>query len=336
VNKIIRVYRDFGIGGVLSRVQLRLNEEIYSKISRAHRRLMKNKAGFYFNCHNFFKDIKLTCQVRQDIAANDLSSIDKLLINNFKKSDRVFVLASGSSVSDLTPADWEHISSSDSIGFNYWMVHDFVPDFYFIEPVGPGDVWEVLLQLFELRKASYSKIPFICDYKLWQSYENCNPLTKIPSEIFDNIYFYSPYYLRLNSKKLTLLALWYWRLFKITRAKLSDIIHQRASLSALIMFSIFAGYKEIVLVGVDLNDTAYFWETSTTKQYPIQPPNDQKGKIHRTADPEIDINLLSIPIDEYIYLLDRIILKPRGISLFIASEKSRLYPRLKKYTFPAQ
>jgi len=297
---------------------------------------MKNKAGLYYNYFNFIKDIKLTHQIQQVIESNRLNSIDKLVVNNHKKSDRIFILGSGSSVNDLTPSDWEQISSSDSVGFNFWIVDDFVPSYYFIESPGPGDVWEVLLQLFELRKTSYSKIPVICDYKIWQYYEKCNPLIAIPPEISSNMYCYSPYYLRLNNKKLISLALWYWRIILIKRKKLSDIINQRATLSALIMFGVIAGYREIILVGVDLNNTAYFWETSTAKQYPIQPPNDQKGKIHRTADPEIDINLLSIPIDEYIYLLDRIILKPRGISLFIASDKSRLYPCLKKYPFQTQ
>ena len=334
-KKITQIYKEFGAKGIARRVIRLLKEQAsYFSAARVNRYLLK-KSGLYGNYVRFINDIKLTRQTQRNISSRGFRPIDQFRVQDYKKSDRVFILGSGSSVNDLTPADWEHVSLSDSIGFNFWMVHDFIPNVYFIEPLEYG-LWETFLQLLELRKAHYFKTQFICNYKDWQFYEGLFPLTKIPKEIARNMYFYSPYSLMASSRKLVSSALWYWRFFKIDRAKLVDIIDHRATLSALIMFSVFAGYKEIVLVGVDLNDTAYFWETNSSIQYKIKPPNLQTGKIHRTADPEIDINQYSIPIDEYIYLLDRIILKPRGISLFIASDKSRLYPRLKKYSFPAR
>ena len=214
------------------------------------------------------------------------------------------------------------------------MVHDFVPGYYFIEPTGADERWETLLQLFELRKNSYLNTQFFCDYKLWQYYEKYNPLTEIPAEITAKMFHYAPHYLRLNNQTLTALFLWYWRLFKIKRGRIGDLIKQRATLSALILFSVYAGYREIVLVGVDLNNPYYFWETSPSGIYPLQPANFQTGKIHRSADPALDINDYSIPIDRYIYLLESIVLKPLHISLSVASDKSMLYPRLKKYSFP--
>jgi hypothetical protein len=216
------------------------------------------------------------------------------------------------------------------------MVHDFVPRFYFVEPPDHDERWETMVHLLEFRKMNYAKTQFICDYKLWQYKEMKRPLTSIPPQIIENMYFYSPYYLRVSNAILIALILWYWRLFKVRQGKLESIIHHRATLSALIMFSVFAGYKEIVLVGVDLNTPYYFWETSPAITHPFKPSNAQPGQVHMTADPELSLRNKAIPIDQYVDLVERIILRPRGISLFIASDKSRLYPRLRKYIFPVQ
>lgn len=330
------MYRDFGLKGLAERwIQLFMACLSFLNPARLENYLVKY-SGLYANLVRFRHDIFLTQQAQATISARALRSIDDLDISAYKTSNRLFILGSGSSVNDLTDADWAHIASSDSVGFNFWMVHDFVPTYYFFEPPYnlPGDPWGVLLQLFELRKTDYLNTRFVCDYKEWQHYDDKLPIAKIPPEIVRNMYFFAPYYLRLNNKTLISLVLWYWRFFKIKKARLEDLILQRATLSALIMFGVFAGYKEIVLVGIDL-DTAYFWEENSALKHTIRPITGQKGRIHKTADPEIDVNRLSIPIDQYIDLLDQIVLRPQSISLFIASGKSRLYPRLKKYEFPS-
>ena len=50
-----------------------------------------------------------------------------------KKSEIVFILGSGSSVNDLSDNDISHIEKHDTIGFNFWLYHDIVPDYYIFE-----------------------------------------------------------------------------------------------------------------------------------------------------------------------------------------------------------
>ena len=51
-------------------------------------------------------------------------------LKKYKTSNRVYILASGPSVLDITKEQWKEISKYDTIGFNHWYVHDFEPTFY--------------------------------------------------------------------------------------------------------------------------------------------------------------------------------------------------------------
>ena len=63
------------------------------------------------------------------------------ITDDFKKrktSDTLFVLGSGPSINDLTADDWATIGTHNSVGFNWWMVHDFVPSFYLFQFLQTG------------------------------------------------------------------------------------------------------------------------------------------------------------------------------------------------------
>ena len=52
-----------------------------------------------------------------------------------KRSDTLFVLASGSSINQILPARWDGMAQHDTVGFNYWPIHSFVPTMYFLETI---------------------------------------------------------------------------------------------------------------------------------------------------------------------------------------------------------
>ena len=109
-----------------------------------------------------------------------------------------------------------------------------------------------------------------------------------------------------------------------------QLLRKRSSLTVLLSFGFFAGYNKIVLCGVDLNNTKYFYTEDNLyykkKGVPI-PPNKQKGKIHKTIDPSYG----DITIDNIIYNLNKLIFEEQNIRLFIGSKKSALYPMLPYY-----
>lgn len=59
-------------------------------------------------------------------------------ITRLRTSEKLFILGSGLSINEIV--DWAHIAAHDSVGFNFWLIHDFVPDFYFIETPGVDKV----------------------------------------------------------------------------------------------------------------------------------------------------------------------------------------------------
>ena len=301
-------------------------------IQTVRKATIRNPKSVLFNISKFKNDNLLTRQAQERIYENGLRSINALDVAKIKKSDTLFILGSGASVNDLCDSDWEKIAACTSIGFNYWMAHPFVPDLYFTEPPNNLNTWKDFLTLFEARKDDYSQTPFIINYKEWQSLMQDYPLEDIPEELLQNLYCYAPYFLRLNKPWMVRLVLLSWGRKKFERNPYDWLILQRGTLGMLIMFGYFAGFQNIVLVGVDLSNTNYFFE-DPKKDFVFRPSKVQTGNIHRTVDPTLDINRISITIDKYIYLLNDIILKPRGISLFVASEKSRLYPRIGKYEF---
>ena len=282
-----------------------------------------------------YRDIRQTQRIRKIIChlenQGTAQSINKLSIKNYKKSDTIFILGSGSSVNDLTEENWMAINRHDSIGFNYWLIHEFVPTFYFIEPSAYSERFQAVLDLLRRRSRECDKMPIICEYKNW--YNSGRTFQQIPTEVEKNAYLYAPYYLRTRLSKIVSAFLRYGRFIGFFgNNNVNSIIHHRATLSATVMFAVIGGYQNIVLTGIDLNSSSYFWEDKPEK-YRNQslPRNIQSSNIHRTVDPDATDEEKAIPIDKYLDILDRVVLQPNGIKVFMASKKSKLYPRFPLY-----
>src|SRR5205085_6794487 len=63
--------------------------------------------------------------------------LGNLDLSQLKTSDTLFILGSGPSINAISPDRWEAIARSDSIGFNFWLYHPFVPKIYFFESTSP-------------------------------------------------------------------------------------------------------------------------------------------------------------------------------------------------------
>lgn len=327
ISKISNIFREEGLKGILFRIKS-VVVSIPRKIGQAVRRaLYENPNSLLFNLSNFRRDYRLTQEAQQKIRESGLRSINDLDMAKIKRSDTLFILGSGASVNELREKDWEYIASCNSVGFNYWMAHPFVPDLYFTEPPPNEYVWAEYLGQYEASKVAYGNVPFIVNYKEWQKKTEAYPLSSIPPSLQKNLYHYAPYYLRLNKPWMIRLALMVWRRNVIRPNRFDGLILQRASLGMLIMFGLLTGFKRIVLVGVDLANTRYFFEDKN-QVFRYYPPNIQAGVVHRTVDSTLDINRVSVTIDKYIYLLNDVLLKPAKVSLYVANEKSLLYPRL--------
>ncbi|BHH82684.1 hypothetical protein LA52FAK_09730 [Desulforhopalus sp. 52FAK] len=103
----------------------------------------------------------------------------------------------------------------------------------------------------------------------------------------------------------------------------------KASLDQIISFGVSSGYKEIVLCGIDLTNTNYFY----TEPGFICPdgltitPTGQNGVVHKTFDRSRN----SLPIDQIVKSMNEIIIPRKKVELFVALKNSGLYPMLPSY-----
>jgi hypothetical protein len=259
-------------------------------------------------------------------AQGALQTVDDLDIAARKRSSTVFILGSGSSVNALTEADWAVIGGHDSIGFNYWLIHGFVPTFYFVE-LGTASAEEdrYIVHLLSRRLPDLTDMPIIVESKCWLRTDGV--AIRPPSQLRSHLFFYAPYYLRTTSADVVAWVLHRCHsLWRHGSGDLQAMVHHRASLGAVILFAFLAGYESIVLVGVDLNNSLYFWETNSyILGGAAGPPTAQSGQAaHPTVDPSQNAEEVSIPIDEYLRLLDSSVLRPSEVTLSVANPTSRL------------
>jgi hypothetical protein len=242
-----------------------------------------------------------------------------------KRSDTIFILGSGSSVLNLSDKQWQVVKNCNSVGFNFWLIHDFVPDYYFAEIPRDADSAEIMLRNLEQRAGEYKNVFFAFKYRQsfvqHQQYISRLPIKK--SLIFcKDIIASNPHDLAASLDDL--------RKYRII--KFLDLYFTKtASVDLLILWAYKLGFRNIVLLGVDLG-TDYFFELNRdyfeSKDRQI-PSAGQTGTIHKTDDPMKCFG--GVPISDVIDVINSVILKPAKVSLYIGSKESRLYPQLALY-----
>jgi hypothetical protein len=236
-----------------------------------------------------------------------------------KKSDTIFILGSGPSIKELTKEQWQHISKHDSFGINFSFLLDFVPTFHsmedgqtkwmrgFIEErISPyrkkfsNTVWFISnrhLSRFihpRLTPEFFPENPICCVYKFPKSIELSEDRPFIREDFTKNSIIY------------------------------------RGSLSVVLYLADLIGYKNIVLLGIDLHTPEhFFYDMPEMEEYvKIQKAIHDKDKFqYMIPKPN-----KSRPFDEYLYALINFYFKPQNINLYIGhkenllSEGLRLYP----------
>lgn len=235
----------------------------------------------------------------------------KLLLP-YKNSDTLFVLGSASTINKLTKCDWKYIRSCDSIGLNFWPVHSFVPTFYMFElPIGRPRREKLLCYLND-RYDDYKNVPKIfSEGRGGGARELSGVMKNLPKTyILNNIK------VPITNSYLTCRYVSF-----IDRLGLIDrffIPSPRASIVRAVLIGAALGYHRLVLAGVELNNTEYFWDNWTD----VKIDSGQAGPLHKTASKEFG----ELTADIALSIVQKKILSNRGIELEISSLSSALYP----------
>jgi hypothetical protein len=250
-----------------------------------------------------------------------------------RKSDTVFILGSGASICHMTENDFFCVSSHDSIGLNHWPLHDFVPDYLLFEASAHPERVSALLETLRRKVKSYGDVPLIIDYRSWSRYGVL--LDQLPTIMHGNIYLHVPWWLASIKPAHVRIGLRFWNM--PWRRRMGDtwrLVHHRGGLATAVSFAYLAGYRRIVLAGVDLNDSKFFWEEEREMYAHLPtPPRTEIGIVHSSVDPDLSQKHHTLPMDEYLLLFYETVLKPSGVELLNCNPVSRLASTLPLYSW---
>lgn len=319
--RAVILFRDEGIGAVLHTLKY------YLMLPFRKRTYARTRLG------RVLTDRKEKREIDQVIDAIDpqsgIRSTAALPLDHLKQSDTLFILGSGASIEALTPEQWQHIERCDSIGFNFWLIHDHVPTYYMFEaaPVYAQERDDVMRRLMVQRKDDYRDVVFINNHRHWLHLGKT--LADYPDLIRSRLYLHAPFYFPVFRAWQMRRCFDYWMR---TGRGVRNLVHHGATLSSAILFGIVAGYQQIVTLGIDLNHSDYFWEANPEKYaHRDSPPNIQLGGVHQTADKERSNAASCMPIDEYLAVLDQKVMRPLGVRFQVGNANSRLAERFPLY-----
>lgn len=260
----------------------------------------------------------------------------------YKSSDTLFVLGSGSSINDITDEQWRHIDEHDSIGLNRWPVHGFTPTYHVFEismqPEYEGFV-ETYWALLNHRKEQYSDIPVVL--KDTSRVRDVLEPHHLPEWLRGNLIvscdssFSRAVTLHSSRSENDRLLRYLDQKGYFDRRSLRVLYRMRGSISYLVHLGVVLGYRDIVLCGVDMVDSRYFFDAEryVDSDIPIpriRPgPDERDESEHKTNDPEVG----SLTLEQIIYSMNETVLQPRRIGLYVENDLSALHPDIPLYEY---
>lgn len=176
--------------------------------------------------------------------------LDEYELRASRRSDTVFVFGSGWSLNELTPDDWAVIEEHDTFGFNWFVHQTFVRcDYHLIRGIPDTDldrrIWRPQLdEYFRLIRGNprFEKTVFL----VHGGFRAINGNRTIG-------YRYLPEQNRIFRWRTNMRG-------ELPSRRFADgLVHGHSTLQECINLAYLAGWKRIVLAGVDLYDRRYFW-----------------------------------------------------------------------------
>ena len=245
--------------------------------------------------------------------------------------DKLFILGSGLTINELTESQFNHINQYSSVAVNFFMVHPFRPNFYFIEISRNHEDREMYFHNLSLRSDFDQIDKFYCFRK------EDDGLDERLTDLFDpaRLYSYSllkmgNYGRRFNYQKL--LSKYYHTKFNnrfFTPQDYFDrVLNNVSSIERLCQFGLQGGAKEIIFCGVDLNKTDCFYDSADFIPYldfkiPYRRYKDKK--VHTTND-KSEVNFT---VEEFLISLTELV----DTKFYVSSANSKLSNFMPVYDF---
>ncbi|TQV83650.1 hypothetical protein [Denitrobaculum tricleocarpae] len=291
---------------------------------------------FLSNTISALKQLRLEKRYRKK---GIIKSIENCINRN---SDRVFILGSGPSINDLSEGDFEHISKSDSWGFNSWFVHEFVPSVYFTQIEQDkrrgADILEIMDNIFYKVSGRYKNAKIVIkggdlyhgrDFAHTESFRKFEkvdgamisvlPTLLVPDGVHDD-----PDGLFSGLRRAGLLS--------HGSGVCLPVPQVRSTVGLLIALAVQMGYKEVVLCGIDGKSDEHFFDDEKYLSVFPELSAFRKYYVNETHPHNVPGKKGVSPLD-YTVLMADFCKKSFGVEVTNASAHSLLAGKLPQYVF---
>jgi hypothetical protein len=245
-----------------------------------------------------------------------------------RKNDRLFIFGCGYSINNITSDEWNKIRlAGDTMSFNEFFHSNHIEiDYHIIRELEPIKIFNFPYFLHRFFGVSILNIRYM---KFYIKHLKNNHRYNKTKYIFLADLFSGPpllFYLLFRSS-LNILGFYSNKIDRSSNFPISfsfkKIPHGNSTLLDCINLGFVMGYKEIVLVGVDLYDRRYFYlNENQTRKFDEQ-LNRKYSDIHNTAIPVVSTLKKWKPL-----------LADNGLDLYVYNPKSLLNEVLPVFTFP--
>ena len=247
--------------------------------------------------------------------------------NNYKKSDTIFIIGSGPSILDFTSQQWRIIRQHDSFGINYSFLLDFIPTYHSLEDNRTywGRVFfrRFMRERFYSRRTKYKNTIMFISEKHTQRFIHPRFVPELfPHQPVVCKYKYPPV---INLKEGENFSEKHFQTSLVYRGSLSVVLHLVNEL----------GYKNIVLLGIDLHTPKHFFDDFSEMNPYIEKIKKIHGDEHK-YESMIPKEGKAKTMEEYIYALDGMYFKKKNVSLYVGNRDNLLFPKIKYYNWSEQ
>jgi hypothetical protein len=299
-----------------------------------------------FIVFNFFwitpKELKMVDKIKNNHESKKKEIIEKggkiadyESLIKFKKSDTLFILGSGSSINDISESQWAEIKKHDSIGFNLFILHSFIPTYYHLEFT--EELYSYYKEILDAKLEQLDEVPLLTNYYHVDAKRPLSDYFWLKNNLITNAYYMYSY-----EKKITKLLKYFY-----SQENAKDInftIHYRGSLTLMMSLGVLLGYKNIVLMGIDLNNNEYFFHNESLYHSELERKvrnyhlakleelrvNNKMANVHGTIDKSLSDVIMTI--DKFILIYKKII-QSKKVNILLGSKKSFLESILEQYNF---
>jgi hypothetical protein len=181
------------------------------------------------------------------------TDLDDEALRATRRSETVFIFGSGYSVNDITAAEWQAISAHDTMSFNYFPHQRLVrADYHLVGELVTGNdlrrsEWEPALREYAALIAGnpfYEQTVFLLQAG-WSAYQSNRMVALGLLPAGARIFRY-----RRTARGV----------YRPPSASFAEgLVHGAATLVGCVNFAVLMGWRDVVLTGVDLFDSRYFW-----------------------------------------------------------------------------